>query len=379
MLLLETAAEFLAHGLDRYAHARGEAQFEYKLALVSIHLGVELLMKERLRRINELYIFENIDKFEVVLKISHMEDTEVQGDAILVKKLRELQPRTISFSESIKRLSRLSRACRESAKALDQLATVRNSLVHFGVVTPSPAGTELDPSLVKEICENVYKHSKLLGVFAESVSIWEKGKEGLTLWFTRENRSLPEIIDKTQWQTLAKIVSATLNKKYKLQAKLETARIDDIDRLLGGRILGFIKDMFSEMEEPLEKHISSKRVTFLEMVIAKASSNEELRVTKLIGRHRILADAMSDDEKSLRQKAFIERLAARSEVEDYTDKCPACGEDFSVFSEVDYDDDTGLPSAQYYYGTCGACGLDLDPTDLEIANMYPEPERDEIF
>ncbi|MFB3127642.1 MAG: DNA polymerase III subunit gamma/tau, partial [Candidatus Acidiferrales bacterium] len=78
---------------------------------------------------------------------------------------------------------------------------------------PNLAGIE--SSTVNTIKTAVYDRSKLLGTFVDSVDRWESRDDTLQLWFTPENRSLPEMLDKQQKSQLEKIISEVLGRSVR--------------------------------------------------------------------------------------------------------------------------------------------------------------------
>ncbi len=90
---------------------------------------------------------------------------------------------------------------------------------------PKPAEPNLagiESSTVNTIKTAVYDRSKLLGTFVDSVDRWESRDDTLQLWFTPENRSLPEMLDKQQKDQLEKIISEVLGRSVRVYAKVGT-------------------------------------------------------------------------------------------------------------------------------------------------------------
>ncbi|MCH6553147.1 MAG: DNA polymerase III subunit gamma/tau [Acidobacteria bacterium] len=90
---------------------------------------------------------------------------------------------------------------------------------------PKPAAPNLagiESSTVNTIKTAVYDRSKLLGTFVDSVDRWESRDDTLQLWFTPENRSLPEMLDKQQKDQLEKIISEVLGRSVRVYAKVGT-------------------------------------------------------------------------------------------------------------------------------------------------------------
>ena len=90
---------------------------------------------------------------------------------------------------------------------------------------PKPAAPNLagiESSTVQTIKTAVYNRSKLLGTFVDNVDRWESRDDTLQLWFTPENRSLPEMLDKQQKDQLEKIISEVLGRSVRVYAKVGT-------------------------------------------------------------------------------------------------------------------------------------------------------------
>lgn len=88
---------------------------------------------------------------------------------------------------------------------------------------PPPAEAEepaLDNATVDAIKNAVYGRSKFLGSFVDHVARWEHGKEGVNLWFTPENRTLSQMLDRKQHSQLEKVVSQVVGQPIKVQAKV---------------------------------------------------------------------------------------------------------------------------------------------------------------
>ena len=62
---------------------------------------------------------------------------------------------------------------------------------------------------------------------------WEREREGLTLWFTPENRSLSEMLGKQQKTELEKIVSQVLGEPVKVYPKVGAAETAASPRTAG--------------------------------------------------------------------------------------------------------------------------------------------------
>jgi len=94
--------------------------------------------------------------------------------------------------------------------------------------TPQPAAqlpriAGLQPEQLQRIKAAVYERSKFLGSFVEQVSQWEQQEGELVLWFVPENRTLAQMLDSKQQETLSHIVSGVLGEKVRVSVKLGKA------------------------------------------------------------------------------------------------------------------------------------------------------------
>jgi len=90
-------------------------------------------------------------------------------------------------------------------------------------LSPPAAGNTLDAATIEKIHSAVFNRSKFLGTFVESVARWERDKNHLTLWFSAENRSLVDMLDRRQNTQLEKTLSQVLGEAVKVLAKVGAA------------------------------------------------------------------------------------------------------------------------------------------------------------
>ncbi len=90
-----------------------------------------------------------------------------------------------------------------------------------GEPQPPPAAG-LQPEQLHRIKAAVYERSKFSGSFIEQVSQWEwQAPAGeLLLWFAPENRTLAQMLDSKQQETLSRIISDVLGEKVRVSVKL---------------------------------------------------------------------------------------------------------------------------------------------------------------
>ncbi len=80
--------------------------------------------------------------------------------------------------------------------------------------------SNVEAATVEAIKNAVFGQSKFLGSFVESVSRWERQTDSLTLWFTPENRSLSDMLDRQKKLELEKIVSQVLGQPMKVTPRV---------------------------------------------------------------------------------------------------------------------------------------------------------------
>ncbi len=90
---------------------------------------------------------------------------------------------------------------------------------------PAPAATgtpesSLSADTIETIQKQVHARSKFLGSLVDQVARWDRQGEGLDLWFTPENRSLVEMLDRKQQMELGKVVSEVLGEPVRVYAKV---------------------------------------------------------------------------------------------------------------------------------------------------------------
>jgi DNA polymerase-3 subunit gamma/tau len=88
---------------------------------------------------------------------------------------------------------------------------------------PTAKGSTLDEATIGKIHAAVFERSKFLGSFVEEVTRWELDKNSLALWFTPENRTLVDMLDRKQNSQLEKTISQVLGKTVKVSAKVGAA------------------------------------------------------------------------------------------------------------------------------------------------------------
>lgn len=114
--LLENAKESIRHGLEHYlTHSPGPSDF--KQAILNIHLGFELALKEALARKHPAYLLERFSVQVIMALISACEMPEVS--------------RTITFTETVRRAKELLGLQKEVAGFFEGLNDLRNAAVHY--------------------------------------------------------------------------------------------------------------------------------------------------------------------------------------------------------------------------------------------------------
>ena len=120
--LLNNARDSLRHGYKHFLRAASVS--DYKQAVLNIHLGIELLLKERLRQINPLYVFAGEFDFERLLALA-------ESRTLLRKKPKSPSLNTVGFGVALERLEFFSEVVLRFRSELKALAEQRNALVHF--------------------------------------------------------------------------------------------------------------------------------------------------------------------------------------------------------------------------------------------------------
>ncbi|MFQ5817535.1 MAG: DNA polymerase III subunit gamma/tau [Terriglobia bacterium] len=85
------------------------------------------------------------------------------------------------------------------------------------------SATGLTAEQVQRIKAAVYEHSKFLGSFVDQVADWQWQNRELVLWFAPENRTLAQMLDSKQQETLGRILSEVLGQKARVTVKLGRA------------------------------------------------------------------------------------------------------------------------------------------------------------
>ncbi|MBI4462121.1 MAG: DNA polymerase III subunit gamma/tau [Acidobacteria bacterium] len=92
------------------------------------------------------------------------------------------------------------------------------------IVPPTPSAAAPSSSLtaqqIQRIKAAVYARSKFLGSFVEQVADWQFENSELVLWFSPENRTLAQMLDSKQQETLGLILSEVLVQKARVRVKL---------------------------------------------------------------------------------------------------------------------------------------------------------------
>jgi len=120
-----------------------ETDEDYRNAIISIHNGVELLMKYYLREKNKILIIQNID-YQCL----------IYGRGDLVKPLEPKIGKTISFDECINILKYFSKLPETYSEPLRKLNNLRNACVHYEFWYVEE---ELRKLLISNIYEFIFK------------------------------------------------------------------------------------------------------------------------------------------------------------------------------------------------------------------------------
>lgn len=156
--LIENAKESLRHGVDHFIEAKDDIE-SYKQAIINIHLGIELLLKEKLRRYNEWYL---IDKYEFIhirqLYEKYRRKKTVKRDPI---------KKTVQFTELLTRMAEFSSVVKNYKQYLVQLNDKRNQMVHYEIDIDT---SEIDILIGKHILPFIDEYSKKeLGLSSEKI------------------------------------------------------------------------------------------------------------------------------------------------------------------------------------------------------------------
>ncbi|MFQ5926021.1 MAG: DNA polymerase III subunit gamma/tau [Terriglobia bacterium] len=82
------------------------------------------------------------------------------------------------------------------------------------------SAADLTPEQVHRLKAAVYERSKFLGSFIDQVADWQWQNSELVLWFAPENRTLAQMLDGKQLETLSRILSEVLGQKARVKIKL---------------------------------------------------------------------------------------------------------------------------------------------------------------
>ena len=115
--LLENAMDSIAHGLFHYVQGKENIN-NYKFAILHVTQGVELILKERLRREHWVLIYERVDKPD--------------------------RSRTIGFDSAVERLHNICNiSLDEYIEGLNKLRDARHEIEHYRVKTTGQEATTL--------------------------------------------------------------------------------------------------------------------------------------------------------------------------------------------------------------------------------------------
>ncbi|MBI4466643.1 MAG: DNA polymerase III subunit gamma/tau [Acidobacteria bacterium] len=84
----------------------------------------------------------------------------------------------------------------------------------------TPGGDSVEPTTIESIKTEVHGRSKFLGSLVDQVVRWDRQKDGLSLWFAAENRTLVEMLDRKQQGQLETIISRVLGEPVKVYPKV---------------------------------------------------------------------------------------------------------------------------------------------------------------
>lgn len=129
--MLDSARASLRCGLDHYLRFGGTDEEALRQTAIDLHGGIELLLKERIRRAQPLLLFEKVD---AALVLDHH---------VRAKKGMDVTPeRSVAFNTATERAMQLSTAPDIYRRELKGLNTLRNDLVHLGD-TQMPVATQI--------------------------------------------------------------------------------------------------------------------------------------------------------------------------------------------------------------------------------------------
>ncbi len=136
--LLDNACHSLRRGYEMFDKGRKEKNaLALKEAIIWIHHGIELSIKQLLVQSNEYLIFENVD--EAVRKLSHLRKQPGMNDANVLELFDFSEGvYTVGFRKLIDRAAimlNLSELAEDAfvREKIDELTSYRNKIVHFAV------------------------------------------------------------------------------------------------------------------------------------------------------------------------------------------------------------------------------------------------------
>lgn len=259
LTLLESAQESIQHGIDHYLET-GVEIINYKQAVINFQVGVELLLKERLRRENEIFVYEKYD-FDSLLNVL------IEDHANLLEKPKGKRPNTASFGEVMRRIRFFSKAAKDHYRDLSALSKVRNDLVHYEA--------EIQPEML-EVLVGIKLFSFLEDFLGPELGL-----------------DLEEFLGEERYQALVNISTAVRHRMETAVAKkVELARrryrqLHDVD----------IEDRRVRHRRAVEK-VSADLRTHFKLAECPACGEECI----------LLLDADVDDESGMPTSLFIEEL-----------------------------------------------------------------------
>ena len=132
--MLDAALTSLRFGFEHFLNSYEDPE-RLRQAVIDIHVGIELLLKERLARENPLFVIDKIDEksaIEAHLTRNHPPQSVRAGQ------------RTVGFEGALSRLERLGLLPRTADRTrLTRLNQLRNELVHAGSSAQLDEGLQL--------------------------------------------------------------------------------------------------------------------------------------------------------------------------------------------------------------------------------------------
>lgn len=147
--LLENAIDSIVHGLEHYVEGK-ENPKSYKFAILHVAQGVELILKERLRREHWALIYEKVGK--------------------------PITSRTVSFDTAVQRLQGICNTSLEKyIDALSKLKDARNEVEHYKVSLSGEEAAALIGSNIPFLVEFLNDELKItLRERIEDEEIWQE-------------------------------------------------------------------------------------------------------------------------------------------------------------------------------------------------------------